>query len=191
MIQTRLEAKGIDLPIERLQQMLYAKLPAIWGIAPDEYDCYGRCYRGETDNGYMPMIYAGAGEYEEVFGNDAAAVQSFFGVSEKISIAEQGFNKADVHLVFFVNLQRVSDSTDRDDDAARRAVYNLLKLEQFGFTLKEQVTGIANVFAEYPGKLNTIQYRDMHPYHYFRYNMELVYQPNQCRVRPVNDVLGK
>jgi hypothetical protein len=185
MLKTKPISVGIDAHISRLQEFMYNELTSgpwvsINGIE-NKFKCYGRCYRNNTANGYLPELYNSKGEYLPLTYDDNLTVISFFGVGEDISIQQNA--KAPVHLIFWVNLNKLKPSValedDRVDEAVRLQVYDILKPRHFGFELTGITTGWDNVFAEYSAmKTVTDKYRDMHPYHAFRFDFSLMYNPS-------------
>jgi hypothetical protein len=45
----------------------------------------------------------------------------------------------------------------------------------YGTQLRQIILGIDNVFSDYPGFLNSVKYRDMNPYHCFRFDLDRIY----------------
>lgn len=190
MLLLRPDPKGIDKPIQALQALVYAGLCGDWGFDPDSdvWRCYGRAYKNQQKDGYIPEVYIGENEYREVYYDDQFAVISFFAVGDERDY-RNGY-VADVSLIFSVDLSRVHPgSTDRVDEKIHAEVLSWLDKPRFGFTLEGLVTGIDNVYREFVlyrqhtgMKSNTggIMFRDMHPLHCFRVNMNLVFQNSNC-----------
>jgi hypothetical protein len=170
--------QGLDIWIKRLQEDLYDYLLDEWNLRDKDYNCYGRAYRNRKATGYVPELYLGNGEYKELLLDDKVAVHSFFGIGNNIVIDNYKSQTADVHLVFFVNLEAIKNTSHRADVEARLDVYNMLKLEFHQFILKSEVTGVEKVLEEYTGRdqTNLIQF-DTHPWHCFRFNMRCTYDP--------------
>ena len=186
MLYTKNDPVGLDKPIQRLQEYLHGKLLALWGIDTSQYQAYGRCYRNQKDEGYVAEVYVGGNEYKEVYVDDTVSALSFFGISgdTEVDIA----NTASIHLVFFVNLEKLKPAIGhRGDEEVRVDVLNLVKGGIYGFNLTEISTGIERVLQEYAGttqaqreNLDGLYARDMHPYHCFRFDFELRYNINNC-----------
>lgn len=177
---SRSNIKGIDEHIDKLQSLINSKLITAWSIADDTYKCYPRCYRNAEDNGYIAENYEGAGEYKEVYLDDTLKAISFFGIGNNIPAGAE--SKAEIHLVFFVNIDKVKPGSDRRDEEVRLDVYKILNRELFGFQVKGIITGLENVLREYPGSRRDDRLKnvDMHPFHCFRFDLELTYQPLKC-----------
>ena len=170
---------GIDVPIQRLQQKLFDKLLDKWSLDVTDYKSYGRCYRNTKDEGYVPEMYVGEGkQYQDLLLDDNHVVTSFFGC-EKIPLKQEAF-KAEVHLIFAVNLTKVGKNVShRADEEVRMDVYQITK--PFAeFVLNDIVIGSDNVFREYTAWKKLIPDRDMQPNHFFRLNFTLNYIPTFC-----------
>jgi len=188
MIYPITNPKGIDLPISKLQAHIHSALLIAWGLSANEYKCYARCYRQKLNDGYIPAVFDGL-EYKDVFGEDTLAAQSFFGVSEREQYKATEGAVADVHLVFFVNLSRLSTTKDlahRGDVEARVDVTKLVNRSYHGFTLTGFRTGIDNVYAEYNGPIRDRMYKaDIKQFHCFRLDFTLRYNPLECAIAPL------
>jgi len=183
MLQLKTDPVGIDVQIQRLQQFLYKSLSATWGIDPDSeaWACYGRCYKNKTENGYIAEVYAGKGEYKEVYWNDDVWSVSFFGLSDRIEFDVT--NKAKVHLVFFVNVEKLKPAiVHRADEEIRKDVQNAIGAGLFGFQLDSIDLWLENVLREYTGSRRDerLKFVDMQPVHCFRINLTSSYNINNC-----------
>jgi len=175
MLYTKETPRGIDVPIQKFQEYLYANITDIWNIdAEKDYDCFGRVYRNQKGAGYVPEVYIGNNNYRDAYFDDNKAAISFLGVEDvqkfKVKMT------ANVFLIFCVNLKTLyPDVNHRADEEAHRDAINLS-----GRTLGEfmgLVTGIDSVFKGYD--IKQIKYRDMHPMHCFRLNY-LVNYNDEC-----------
>lgn len=169
---------GVDRPIQYMQTYLYERLTTKWNTTDSDFNMYGRAYRNATQDGYVPEIYVGKDEYNEVFYDDTLAASAFFGVGEMI----QNTNKAvtaDVFCIFMVNLDMIKPGDTRNDEEAHIDVQSLVTKLFYGFTFTGLVTGVDNVFKEYAGwkKTKGIKFTDTHPQHCFRLNFKLIYNP--------------
>ncbi|HEU4608249.1 MAG TPA: hypothetical protein VFS31_09080, partial [Chitinophagaceae bacterium] len=126
-------------------------------------------------------LFTGGKDYRDLLLDDKVVAHSFFGVGTNVKIDNYKSHTANVHLVFFVNLSKIASLSalgHRGDEEARQDVYNFLKMEHFGFVIKNLVTGVDRVLEEYPGRDNEMLIKfDMHPWHCFRYNVECTYDP--------------
>jgi hypothetical protein len=180
---------GVDVPIRQLQQWLYPQLMKVWGLddsiaaQSSLYECYPRCYRNRKDNGYVAEVYIGSGEYKDVAWNDNLNAISFFGIGTNIKNKKSPVDEVDVHLVFFVNIDKVRPGFSyRSDEQVRLDVENIIQADYFGFLFKSVDLGIENVLKEYPGSIrNQLEVAvDMHPVHCFRINFVLIFDNNNC-----------
>jgi len=184
-LYTKTQPVGIDIPIQRLQQYLHDQLLDTWQLATGQYQCYGRCYRNQLENGYVAEVYTGNNEYKEVYLDDRYAVMSFFGLTGNIDF--KVVNTAKVHLIFFVNIETLKQVLHRGDEEVRKDVQTIVQNGYQGFILKGVRLGIDEVFEEYAGtrltekeNMNGIKFRDMHPFHCFRFDFEILYNIKTC-----------
>jgi hypothetical protein len=187
MLVTKSNVVGIDVSIQRLQTEIYNSLIEKWGLelTPDEYVCYGRCYRNKTKDGYIAENFTGvADKYEEVFFNSKKSAISFFGVSNNIKNNHLLF-ESDVHLVFMVDIKKLKPLiTERADEYIHQDVVKIFGNSIYGFEFKGIDFFIENCLKEYGGSLrdSRMQFVDMHPSHCFRINFSLKYDilQNNC-----------
>jgi hypothetical protein len=202
--------QGIDWHINNVQVALYDYIKSKWALPDDSYyDCYARVYRNNTTDGYIAEAFIGGIDYKEVFLDDTKTVLSFFGY-ESGELSNDGSYTATVTLIFFVNLSGVMtcvnnalanntfDSvfdlsfsqpiTDREDEMVRSTVKEFID-NSFGFSLKKTSIGTDKVLADYTGtrrKMLDNKYPDMHPWHCFRLDLQLVYpEGQQCDIVPI------
>lgn len=182
----RTSPAGIDAYIDRLQPNMYIALSKVWGTTDSTFNCYPRCYRNQdTDQkSYTAQLYLGDNQYSpDVYLDDTVAVTSFFGLGIEEPITGENMNAVSVHVVFFVNLSLIRQSTNRTDAEVRQDVQKVLNSygAARGFTLTKQSTSLEKVLAEYPGTRQTVALKgkapDMQPYHCFRFDMMVYYQP--------------
>lgn len=174
---------GIDINIQKLQTFLYNQLLTKWGLNDATLAMYGRAYRNQTDDGFLPEVYEEKGtdnksiDYKEVLFNDHVAASSFFGVGETQKYLA-GSTTVPVYMIFMVDLKKIKPNlTWRADEEARLDVQNIVAMQRYGFKLVGFETGIDTVFKEYSGarKRYGIKYRDQQPTHCFRVNFTLLY----------------
>lgn len=183
MVYYKTNPVGIDAEIQRLQKFLYDTLKIKWGITNDvDFDLYGRVYRNQTADGFIPEAYKGNANYQEVFVNDAIKATGYFGIGDSITY-NKGTSTAQVYLVFTVNVAKLKPSiVHRADEEIRVDVERLLENRRNCCTITSFETGIDNVFKEFSGwrKKEGIKYTDMHPLHCFRINLNLIYNIQDC-----------
>lgn len=199
MLYLKAPAKGIDIPLQRLQEELHEYILESWsneatGITEDDIVCYGRAYRMATVQGYRPEVYMNDGGYREVLPDTNWAVQTFFGLND-VDTANNRDLQTPIHLIAMVNLGRVFKGAYPDDPAqesradaeARAVIERFFNQNIHGFTYTNTTRGINNIFAEYTAVKQTQNSRtdsasqsllkaDMQPFHCFRINGTLRYE---------------
>jgi hypothetical protein len=180
MISTKTNPKGIDEPIQKLQQYLYGKLISAWGLSNEDFKCYGRAYKNDLGNGFIPEVYVGNNEYKEVFLDDTVKVLSFFGVSDERK-GKFDFT-TEVFLIFFVDISKLKSLQHRADEEVKMDVLKLFEISLFGFELNGFTTAKEQVLKEYTGsrRNDSLKHIDMHPKHCFRLNFSLTYNNKFC-----------
>ncbi len=183
---TKIAPVGVDISIQNLQTYLFTKLCSTWNIDGSLWNSYGRAYRNQTADGYTPEVYTGginkSTDYKEVMFSDTVALTSFFFLGEVIK-RSGGAQVAPVSMIFTVNLPKLKpDITHRADEEVRVDVQKLLTTPKYGFEMTGWQLGIDNVFREFSGwkKTTGIKYRDEHPTHCFRIDMNLLYTQFNC-----------
>lgn len=186
MLTQKNNPEGVDWYIQRLQTAIHGPLLTSWGVSSDQYQSYARCYRNRRNNGYVAEVYQSGKEYKEVYWDDQLAAVSFFGMGQQIKRGLK--SEVDVHLVFFVDLSKITLTTPsgepvqcRGDEEVRNDVLDLIGRYSNGFTVTSVDLGIENVLREYPGSIRDERLRhiDMHPIHCFRINTKLLFDPNK------------
>ena len=185
--------QGMDYWIQAFQIRMYNKILDIWGISPAQYSCFGRAYRNNTADGYIPEFYdPSIGAYVGSDGNnnagglffqDTLAAMSFFGLVDPIKV-EGGQSTAKVQLLFFVDLDKITPGGltaqqaggQRLDDVAVQDVQNYIQSNGNNFTVQAIYKDIDKVLERYSGsnKKRALQ-DDMHPKFCFRIDLQLVY----------------
>jgi hypothetical protein len=168
---------GIDIPIQKLQSLLYDQIKTIWSVTDSTFNMYGRAYRNQLlDGSYIPEVYVGNKEYKDSYFDDAKSGSAFFTYeSTKVNGVD---TIAVVSLIMMVNLAKIKPGTTRNDEEARVDIERMVSNGVYGFFLTGIVTGIDQVFKEYGTK--SIKYRDMQPWHCFRLNFNITYNIYDC-----------
>lgn len=191
MLITKTNPSGLNWYVQQLQTALHTTLVGAsgWNLADSAaYRAYGLCYRNKTADGYVAENYEGSDQYREVYFDDTLTAISFFGLSGPITQNGAG-SEADVHLVFFADLNKLAlkDSTGatishRADEELRNSVLNLIGKSRLGFVYQSTELWLENVLKEYPGSRRDerLKYVDMHPGHCFRINLKLFF--NQKKI---------
>lgn len=190
MLVTKINPVGIDWYIQQLQTRLHTELVGVsgWNLSDTgQYKCYGRAYRNKKGNGYVAENYESDKEYKEVYWDDTLTAISFFGLSST-PVKKSIKSEAEVHLVFFADLDKLAlkDSdgntiAHRADEELRNSVLNVIGKFSYGFSVLSVELWLENVLREYSGsyrdeRLKTV---DMHPVHCFRINMKIIFDQNK------------
>lgn len=186
MLITKINPVGVDILIQKMQAYLHNGLAKKWGYAntgsgPELverdhlFKAYGRAYRNQKDDGYVPEVYVGSKEYKEVFVDDTLNGLSFFLTGDTV---REGFYNQ-VSIIYHVDLAKIKPNIEhRGDEEARVDAIELVRKNSFGFTLQGFVTGIENVYREFNRK--EIKFRDIHPFHCFRINLSMIPIDKYC-----------
>lgn len=181
MIYLKTKAVGLDIPIQSMQNFLYVQLKKKWGLVDNDIKAYGRIYRNQSTQGYIPEAYMGNGEYADTFFDDLVKMNYCFFAGE-----HQTYNKGlsvPVSIIFCVNVPQVKPGYAwRADEEIRLDVENLLHSPRNGFMFTGVETGIGNVFKEFTSWNNKrgIPFTDTHPFHCFRINLLADYSVSLC-----------
>lgn len=182
MLITKTKPVGLDAAVQQLQTFLHSQLVKTWKLTDDSvYQCHGLIYRNKKDSGYIAEAYIGNNEYKEVYWDDALSAISWFGRSDKTVFDKQ--TTTNVHLVFFVNLEKLKPTIQhRADEEIRNDIQKLFAYSLFGFSFESVELWIDNVLKEYPGSRRDDRLKavDMHPIHCFRINLKCFYDTNIC-----------
>jgi hypothetical protein len=183
MIATLNNPIGLNLAIQKLQEIIYEKLEQSF---PDlVHYSYGRCYRNRKASGYVAEYYLGGGEYREAYFDDSADIVSFFGIGGTIRDNTQ--QRTNVHLVVFANIEAMFPETEhRADEEARAFFMNIFGKALFGFHYDGCDLGIENVLKEYKASIAQLHQCDMHPLHAFRLNFSISFNHNNQSTLKLN-----
>jgi hypothetical protein len=172
---------GMDYYIQQAQSRLYDELCRVWGTT--DYNCYGRVDRIKDTNGAYSAYVTGAdGKLTDAYWDASKKAVSFFGVSGPIQhMGGKANHRADIHLVFFVNLKSLKPGiTHRADEEVRLDVLNALGEKSYGLEYKSTELWIENALKEYGGsKARYLQFFDIADTHIFRLNYTLLFDPNK------------
>lgn len=187
-------ARGLDYHIQRLQTRLYEWQLQLSGLAttPDLYRSYGRVYRNNDGNGFIPE-YFGSDKYTDgsgssvrggMFFDDRIAMLSYFGSIDPIKKENNGDYTAKVELMFFVDLSKITPDGISDaqgqrlDEVFVDSVINFIQFNGCGWTIKDVVKDVDKVLEKYSGKQkNDTLNKDMQPRLCFKVVLETHYNP--------------
>jgi len=176
MIITKINPVGIDKKIDTFQKLMYSSLTKTWNTT--NYNCYPRCYRNQSKDGYVAELFTGGVDYKEVYMDDTVSATSFFGLGQEAQVVD-GQKVANVHLIFSVNLNEIKPGTQRNDEEVKIDVETIIQTLglSHGWQLTKETTGIDKILNEYQGSKKALGYTDMHPFFWFRYDMNVYYDP--------------
>jgi hypothetical protein len=169
--------KGVDVNLQQFQQMLYAKLKALWSLNDNNFTAYGRAYKNKTTDGYIPEVYTGNKNYSEVFFNDKLAASLFFTISDTVNYNSSAASTTG-SIIFMVDLSKIFTTiSHRPDEEVRNTVQKLVMPRNYGFEYVGTETGIDNVFKDFSGwrKTSGVKFDDMHPRHCFKVNFNILF----------------
>ena len=159
--------KGIDYPIQELQQLFIDEL---WTVANCDY--FHRVFRNTRDGKLIPEVFIGGNSYNEVKFNDRKDVISWFDVSDETNSYDGGQVSQNVGVFFAVNVKKLYPTlTHRAVEEAHGDVLNLLR----GYDISGIVTG-ERAYGDYD--ISNLKNYNMQPWHVFRINIVLNYGIN-------------
>lgn len=169
------ETYNIDTDIQYLQTCLYDGLTNVWNT--DEIEAYGRVYRYEYDMRVTPHIYnALTKDYEATLYNDKSSF--FFIDSTNHDTDDEHEFKANVKIVFMLNLDDVKNSSERVDSDVKRDVISILRNCGGGFKITGYESTIEEVFRGFDISKIIENRNDSHPLHVFAITGVLSYVIN-------------
>lgn len=174
---------GLNYYIQRLQTAIYTDLMKKWPTV--KWDCYGRAYRNFGNGGPKAEVFkiGSQKEYIDPLTNDKVDIVSFFGTSTMIQ--DRTRQNVKVHLLVFCNLKKLNPAlVFRSDEEVKTAFLKVIGKCLYGFHLDSTETGIDNVLKEYRGSVASLKANaDMQPWHCFRLNFSLSYNPNHVPLK--------
>jgi len=175
---------GIDLRISEFATVLYNHLLAKWNLNANTLNVFGRAYRNQTVDGYIPEVFMGK-DYRDVFIDDKVSATVFFGTKETYKMDSAGYDTVEVFCIVMTNLDKIKLVGQRQDEETKLDVELIANKGLYGFQPTSTMTGLDTVFSEYSGwrKKDGIKYRDQHPFYNFRLNFNVTYKlNNKCGI---------
>lgn len=166
--------KGIDRPIQEMQQLFIDKLWTNIDASKKEFN--HRVFRNVRNGDLIPEVYDGSNEYKEVKFNDNLDVLSWFDVDDSTNSINGEQVNQNVGVFFAVNLKKLYPLlSHRAVEESHVAVRKVLKLRSSEFEITGLVTGLAAY-----GDFNTdnLKHPDMQPWHVFRFNCNVSFTLN-------------
>lgn len=182
---TLTDPTGLNYYIQRFQTALYTDVMRKYSGGSVKWNAYGRCNRNLKNGQYVAEVFklGSKGEYIDPLTDDKVDITSFFGTSSLIN--DRTRQMAKVHLLVFCNLKRLKPLTGwRADEEVRTDFLRVIGKCLYGFHLDSTETGIDNVLKEYRGSALSLKANaDMQPWHCFRLNFSLAYNPNHVPLK--------
>ena len=155
---------GIDIPIEDLKTELVSEYPAC--------DVYGRIYRNKRGESTIPEFYSDDKQYEEVLQNDTKSGVIFFDIEPKRE--EQSMTgKADVHICFLLDLEKLYPAEQRPTELAHKDAREIIR--HSAFEIESLTTGITAL-----EQFSVEDTDDMSPYYIFSFQTKVNYSLLNC-----------
>lgn len=169
-----LDPKGIDLPIQEMQQLFIDNLWQNVDVSKKQFN--HRVYSNVRRDNVIPEIYIGGNEYQEVKFNDNLHVLSWFDVSDTTDSYRLGQVNQSVGVFFAINLDKLyTELTHRAIEESHIEVQKVLLKRASEF----EITGITTGKQAY-GDFSTENLKafNMQPWHVFRFDCNVKYSLN-------------
>lgn len=170
---------GVDVPVDRLQKLLYNGIagidPVTW--VANGYESYHRAYKNENNegtSGLRPEVYDANNEYKEVFFDDNFSATSFFLADNTLNSPDGHLYQTEISIIFQLRLNELYPAiTHRADEEAHNEVLVKLENNPWSYTVSQVITGIPQVYEDL--NVDKVRYDDMHPKHVFMVKMSIEY----------------
>ncbi|MEO0572582.1 MAG: hypothetical protein AAF039_12825 [Bacteroidota bacterium] len=163
---------GVDKPIQKIQERLYAALDSLGTI-----NGYGRVYKNKRKNRFVFECYKGNDEYEDITSQDGS--NFFCHVEETVDLTDAP--QANLNWIFMLNLEHFYNGNIERMDEEIKQVVNASLIRK-PFTLSSMVSGpefVDNLLKGFfDGK--SLAQRDMHPYCIFTVRGTVTYNYKNC-----------
>lgn len=190
--------QGIDFYVQGLQNRWYNKAKTLWGVTDDNYNCFGRAYRNNTPDGYIPQFfnpetqqYVDGGNKNTaggMFYQDTLSVMSFFALVDPMRRDPGTVNRyedtAYLQWLFFLDLSKITPGGIEDaqgqrlDEVCINDVRNYVQSNGNCFTVHDTFRDIDKVLERFSGSAKQRALQDnMYPKYCFRIDLELRYNP--------------
>jgi len=166
---------GVDVPIERIKDIMYNKLVSKWGVS--DLDVYGRVYKNKRSKKQIPEYYVGGNEYKSVLLDDRKTGIIFFNIKDNIS-TNGGNLSVGCEIIVTVNLNTLNGNNERTDANIQADVFNCLNTHHGILSLDDIIVGVENVYNEFRGVSD--YFIDMQEFHHFKISGTINYSNNNC-----------
>lgn len=169
--------KGIDLPIQEMQQLFEAGLWADIDASRKQFN--HRVFRNIKDGELIPEIYTDTNEYQEVLFDDYLSALCWFDVSDTTDSYELGQINQNVGVFFAVNLSDLYPTlSHRAVEEAHLSVQKIILKR----AAEWEITGISTGLAAYGDfATDSLKFQNMQPWHTFRFDCNLRFFLNNCK----------
>lgn len=168
---------GIDKAISRYNAEMFDALRGVWGLAPTDWECYGRARIGTQGNGnipQVPILSTQGNDYRDALPDDTQAVTSFWLTESASKSTIEGPNLTrGASLLFFVHLARLYPTVPvYADEALRRDLMLFFNAGSagYGFRPTGVAEGVREALAEVSGTYRDLlaERIDAYPWHTIR-----------------------
>ena len=182
-IVSKTDRNGVDVAIEKLQQIRYPKLISRWDVNA-VYTSHPRANKNKIEGDLIPEVSLDSKEYKEVFTNDNVAVNSFWLVDNvrPYDPVQEWFSH-NVSLIFQADLVKLYGQSNRaDEEFNMDVIRELVRPNQYMFdTDIEIIETVDSVYADVtiPEEMKKkIDLDDIGAGHVVRFNFEIRYPIN-------------
>jgi len=162
--------KGSDFAIQRVQTLLFNKLP--W----ENVQMYGRAVKvphPEEKTRFTPQVRKTNGDHADPLRDDAFAANIFFTVADRANTAEGVLYKVECKIIVMLDLKKVYPNFNGlADEKAHEDVLRVLKTQK-NFAPTSIGTGLKECFGEFD--VENIKFTDIQPNHFFCVTGQLSY----------------
>jgi hypothetical protein len=171
MIYAKTTTYGLESQIKRLQNWLNDKLTWLGTI-----EIYGKIQKTNRDGRIIPEVYVSGNEYKNILINDNVSASVGFLINSKT--IENSQKKANVDIVFTVNLVKIHENNYRDDEKSLIEAEKIINSSGITLVNGDIKEGIEQVFAGFD--IENLKHRDMQPWYVFSLNCEINYNNDIC-----------
>lgn len=160
---------GLDNEVQRFQTWIYNELIALgW----TNYESYPLVYKTESENGIRPELNIDWKDYSEVLYSDKFNATSFFIQDDTTDYNKT--NTVNISIIFQADVKELySNVPHYADNEMQEEITDIIRRNDYGFTLNTIQRGIGNVYSEFDKE--GIKYSDIAPRHTLRYNFTVTY----------------
>lgn len=164
-------AIGVNAAIELVKNDVYDTLNDLW---EGSFDAYGRMYKLEREEGWIPAWYQGNKQYKEILIDDRACMM-YFDIDDTDTTEDELVFTTKVNVVFMLNLDiAYPNSVVRSDTEAQRDVVEVFRENNFErFAIKGIKRSLKSIFSGVDTQ--KLVGNNTQPYHIFSLELDLQY----------------